>query len=65
MQVPTGGTAREPKGRIRCNSGADSIVWMEEDESCERTEVVRYMGIISVESALGWNSVSGFFCCIF
>lgn len=24
MKVPTGGTAHEPKGMIRCNSEADS-----------------------------------------
>ena len=24
--------AREPKGMIRCDSGADSIVWMREDD---------------------------------
>lgn len=31
VKVPTGGTAREPvTGMIRWNSGADSIVWMEE-----------------------------------
>jgi hypothetical protein len=31
VQFPTGGKAREPKGRIRLDSGADSTVWMEED----------------------------------
>lgn len=31
MKFPTGGKAREPKGMIRCNSEADSIVWMKED----------------------------------
>ena len=31
MQFPTGGTAHEPQGMTRCDSGADSIVWMEED----------------------------------
>ena len=30
MRVPTGGKAREPKGMIRSDSGADSIVWMKE-----------------------------------
>lgn len=30
MKFPTGGKAREPRGMIRCNSEADSIVWMEE-----------------------------------
>ena len=32
MKFPTGGKAREPRGMIRCNSEADSIVWMKEDE---------------------------------
>lgn len=31
VQFPTGGKAREPEGMIRCNSEADSKVWMEED----------------------------------
>lgn len=31
VNFPTGGKVREPKGMIRCNSGTDSIVWMEED----------------------------------
>ncbi len=43
MEFPTGGTAREPKGMIRCDYGADrcfiarsrryvcGIVWMEEE----------------------------------
>ncbi len=31
VRVPTGGKAHEPQGMIRCNSGADSTVWMEED----------------------------------
>lgn len=31
VQVPTGGIAREPRGMIRWNSGADSIVWMKEE----------------------------------
>ena len=33
MQFPTGGIAHEPQGMIRCDSEADSIVWMKEDES--------------------------------
>ena len=37
MKFPTGGTAREPKGMIRCDSGADSKVWMGEDEQDDRT----------------------------
>ncbi|KJR46095.1 hypothetical protein UF75_3536 [Desulfosporosinus sp. I2] len=28
MKFPTGGKAREPKGRPGVNSGADSKVWM-------------------------------------
>ena len=35
MQVPTGGKAHEPQGMIRCNSEADSIVWMEEDDGTQ------------------------------
>lgn len=31
MRFPTGGTARKPRGMIRCDSGADSIVWMIKD----------------------------------
>lgn len=31
MKFPTGGKAREPRGMIRCNSEADSIVWMKEE----------------------------------
>ena len=30
MRFPTGGKARGPRGMIRCDSGADSIVWMKE-----------------------------------
>ena len=37
MRFPTGGIAHEPivvtRSMIRCNSEADSIVWMKEDES--------------------------------
>lgn len=32
VQFPIGGTAHEPQGMIRCNSEADSTVWMEEDD---------------------------------
>jgi hypothetical protein len=31
VRFPTGGIARKPKGMIRFDSGADSIVWMGED----------------------------------
>ena len=32
MRFPTGGKARGPQGMIRCDSEADSIVWMKEDD---------------------------------
>ena len=32
MRFPTGGKAREPRGMIRGDSEADSIVWMREDD---------------------------------
>ncbi len=35
MKFLIGGKAREPYGRIRLDSGADSIVWMEEDREIE------------------------------
>ena len=31
VQLPTGGIAHEPQGRIRCNSEADRTVGMKED----------------------------------
>ena len=31
MRFPTGGKAHEPQGMIRCDSEADSTVWMKED----------------------------------
>ena len=31
MKSSTGGKAHGPQGMIRCNSEADSIVWMKED----------------------------------
>ena len=30
-RFPTGGKAHEPQGMIRCDSEADSTVWMKED----------------------------------
>lgn len=36
VRFPTGGIAREPKGMTRCDSGADSTVWMEEDRVPQR-----------------------------
>ncbi len=32
VNFPTGGIAHEPQGMIRCNSEADSKVWMKEDK---------------------------------
>ena len=32
MRFPTGGKARGPRGMIRGDAGADSIVWMKEDD---------------------------------
>ncbi len=31
VKFSTGGKAHEPQGMIRCNSEADSIVWMKEE----------------------------------
>ena len=36
MRFPTGGKAREPGGMIRCDSEADSIVWMREEDGTYR-----------------------------
>jgi hypothetical protein len=33
VKFPTGGIAHEPQGMIRCNSEADSKVWMKEDNA--------------------------------
>ena len=38
VQVPTGGKAREPQGMNRCDSGADSKVWMEEVDHIKSME---------------------------
>ena len=32
VQFSTGGKAHKPQGMIRCNSEADSIVWMKEEK---------------------------------
>lgn len=32
MKFPTGGIAHEPQGMTWCNSKADSIVWMKEEQ---------------------------------
>ena len=61
MKFSTGGKAHEPQGMIRCNSEADSIVWMKEEKLCA-FPVEMYC--IKLESKL-WNSISGafsFFC---
>ena len=43
MKFPTGGKAREPRGMIRCNSEADSIVWMKERcKSCVGSTLVMH-----------------------
>ncbi len=39
MQFPTGGKAHEPQGMIRCDSEADSTVWMKEDN--DRCRIAR------------------------
>ena len=39
MQFPTGGKAHEPQGMIRCDSEADSTVWMKEDSSRDTEEL--------------------------
>ena len=44
VKVPTGGTAHEPQGMIRCNSEADSIVWMKEETLL--TSITQMMGTI-------------------
>ena len=57
MKFSTGGKAHEPQGMIRCNSEADSIVWMKEEKLC--AFLVR-MYCIKLGSKL-WNSISGAF----
>ena len=52
MKFSTGGKAHEPQGMIRCNSEADSIVWMKEEKLCA-FPVGMYC--IKLESKL-WNS---------
>ena len=52
MKLPTGGIAHEPQGMIRCNSEADSIVWMKEDNTCSH-----YVSIL----ALKWFFISELF----
>ena len=39
MQFPTVAKAHEPYGMIRCNSDADSTVWMKEDNSRDTEEL--------------------------
>ena len=57
MKFSTGGKAHEPQGMIRCNSEADSTVWMKEEKRCA-FPVGMYC--IKLESKL-WNSNSGAF----
>lgn len=42
MQFPTGGKAHEPQGMIRCDSEADSRVWMKEDCEHKHRAVILY-----------------------
>ena len=58
MRFPTGGIAHEPQGMIRCDSEADSIVWMEEDKT-RRGERI----LLRVDDCSGMNVRSGVFCC--
>ena len=58
MRFPTGGIAHEPQGMIRCDSEADSIVWMEEDKT-RRGECI----LLRVDDCSGMNVRSGVFCC--
>lgn len=39
MRFPTGGTARKPRGMIRCDSGADSIWFLEQGRACFKPQV--------------------------
>lgn len=50
MQFPTGGIAHEPKGMTWCDSGADSIVWMEEDRVLRGTYIPARMKLL-------WNAI--------
>ena len=43
MKFPTGGTAHEPQGMIRCDSEADSTVWMEEDDGLQQESLLRIL----------------------
>ena len=58
MRFPTGGIAHEPQGMIRCDSEADSIVWMEEDKA-RREECT----LLRVDDCSGMNVRSGVFYC--
>ncbi len=46
MQFPTGGKAHEPSGMIRCDSGADSIVWMKEEESMQKRILYKWQYLL-------------------
>ncbi len=60
MQVPTGGTAHEPQGMIRCDSEADSIVWMREDSIGVFACMVYCSGMIVIISELFLANISVF-----
>ncbi len=70
MKFPTGGKAHEPKGMIRCDSEADSTVWMREDENKNRNDGSRASLILADcggRAVYGKNSlgicVPGLFFC--
>jgi len=53
VQIPTGGKAHEPQGMIRCDSEADSTVWMKEDKSAQMcVSYIRSEMILSFQSFL-------------
>ena len=58
MQVPTGGIAHEPQGMIRCDSEADSIVWMKEDKMRKGAVSALACWMTALECVR-----SGVFCC--
>ena len=65
VRVPTGGKAHEPQGMIRCNSGADSTVWMEEDGGTKSGYGARRRAVFCVREIglwmIEWTSGAFFF----
>ncbi len=47
MTFPTGGIVREPIGMNRCDSGTDSIVWMEEDREAREIFSFTMFGLLA------------------